>query len=68
MSPAESPAAARYDVFLCHNSSDKPLVKMSRMPTRLKPASYFFLDEFSIPPSFEFLGFIRRESNSRLPA
>ncbi len=54
-------AAARYDVFLCHNSLDKPLVKDVADALQIEAGILFFLDEFSIPPSVEFLEFIRQE-------
>ena len=55
------PDGARYDVFLCHNSLDKPLVKDVADALQLEAGILFFLDEFSIPPSVEFLEFIRAE-------
>lgn len=55
------PEHARYDVFLCHNSLDKPLVKDVADALQLEAGILFFLDEFSIPPSVEFLEFIRSE-------
>lgn len=57
-----TPAAeARYDVFLCHNSADKPLVKDVADALQIEAGILFFLDEFSIPPSVELLEFIRQE-------
>ncbi|WP_229191527.1 TIR domain-containing protein [Bradyrhizobium brasilense] len=58
---APPPEHARYDVFLCHNSLDKPLVKDVADALQLEAGILFFLDEFSIPPSVEFLEFIRSE-------
>jgi hypothetical protein len=55
------PENARYDVFLCHNSLDKTLVKDVADTLQLEAGILFFLDEFSIPPSVEFLEFIRSE-------
>lgn len=55
------PENVRYDVFLCHNSLDKPLVKDVADALQLEAGILFFLDEFSIPPSVEFLEFIRSE-------
>jgi WD40 repeat protein len=53
--------AARYDVFLCHNSLDKPLVKDAADALQIEAGILFFLDEFSIPASVEFMEFIRGE-------
>lgn len=62
-----SPVAAtpvppvRYDVFLCHNRLDKPLVKDVADALQMGAGILFFLDEFSIPASVEFMQFIRDE-------
>src|SRR4051812_40758891 len=52
---------ARYDVFLCHNRLDKPLVKDVADALQMGAGILFFLDEFSIPASVEFMQFIRDE-------
>jgi WD40 repeat protein len=60
-SPTVAQAATRYDVFLCHNSLDKPLVKDVADALQVEAGILFFLDEFSIPASVEFMEFIREE-------
>jgi hypothetical protein len=65
--PAIAPADAvttrafRYDVFLCHNMADKPFVKLLADALQIEAGILFFLDEFSIPASVEFMGYIREE-------
>jgi WD40 repeat protein len=51
----------RYDVFLCHNMADKPVVKLVADALQIEAGILFFLDEFSIPASVEFMEFIREE-------
>ncbi|MGR9270741.1 TIR domain-containing protein (plasmid) [Rhizobium leguminosarum] len=51
----------RYEVFLCHNQNDKPWVKDIADALQLEAGLLFFLDEYSIPGSAEFLEFIKRE-------
>jgi hypothetical protein len=51
----------RYDVFLCHNREEKPIVKDIADALQLESGVLFFLDEYSIPASVEFLAFIQDE-------
>lgn len=51
----------RYDVFLCHNRKDKPLVKDVADALQIEAGVLFFLDEYSIPASVEFLQYIEAE-------
>lgn len=56
-----SGGAIRYDVFLCHNRVEKPLVKDIADALQVEAGLLFFLDEYSIPASVEFLEYIRNE-------
>jgi len=51
----------KYDIFLCHNSLDKPLVKLIADALQIEAGILFFLDEYSIPASVEFFEFIEAE-------
>ena len=51
----------RYDVFLCHNRLDKAMVKDIAETLQIEAGILFFLDEYSIPASVEFMDFIKAE-------
>lgn len=51
----------RYDVFLCHNRHDRPVVKDVADALQLEAGVLFFLDEYAIPASVEFLRYIEVE-------
>lgn len=48
----------RYDVFLCHNRRDKLSVRDIADALQIDAGVLFFLDEYTIPASVEFLQFI----------
>jgi hypothetical protein len=48
----------KYDVFLCHNRIEKPFVKMVADALQIEAGVLFFLDEFAIPASVEFMEFM----------
>ena len=56
-----SVAGFRYDVFLCHNRVEKFVVKDIADALKVEAGILFFLDEYSIPASVEFLAFIHDE-------
>ena len=61
MRSTEETTERRYEVFLCHNRRDKPVVKDIADAMQFDASVLFFLDEYAIPASVEFFRFIEAE-------